>query len=254
MTLAWLKQLNQYFCIQIYQQQHEYFWSPLQMRHFADRGSRAAVFLQKLSWRCCLGLTPPHGLPAPGLLLHPSQPPSAGSSSLWPHMSDPLTAASMCQKRSVLLSLRFVGPNRQTWARVSRIMSVLTAASERVWFLRLISFPGAADAVERRVSRCLGCSEKACIPPGTDWLARARMLWPVWLIDRGKKRGSAEKFAMMKRDSGRGIGCRGRKKFHWKAHALPFFFLPAWPWSSRSALHVRTWQVPSAAPLWCADL
>lgn len=103
------------------------------------------------------------------------------------------------------------------------MISVLTSASERLWVLRLISFPGAAEAVEPRVSRCLGCSEKACIPPGTDWFAQARMLWPVCLIDRGKERGSAEKFGMMKRDSSRGIGCRGRKKFHWKSLALLFF-------------------------------
>lgn len=119
-------------------------------------------------------------------------------------------------------------------------------------------------AVERRVSRCLGWSEKACIPPGTDWFAQTRLLRPVWLIDRGEERGSAEKFAMMKRDRRQRNRLQGEKKVSLKKKLMPSFPRPhphtltppppAWPWSSRSALHVHTWQVPSAAPLWSADL
>lgn len=110
------------------------------------------------------------------------------------------------------------------------MISVLRSASERVWVLCLISFPGAAEAVEQRVSRCLGCSEKARVPPGTDCFAQARMLWPDWLIDRGEERGSVEKFAMMKRDSSRGFSCEGlggRKKSFAENLMPPFF--PAWP-------------------------
>lgn len=108
------------------------------------------------------------------------------------------------------------------------MISVLRSASERAWVLCLISFPGAVEAVEERVSRCLGCSEKSCVPPGTDCFAQTRMLWPVWLIDRGEERGSVEKFAMMKRDSSRGFRCGegggtgGKKKVLLKNSCLPF--------------------------------